>query len=96
MIKLRHHDDGKEKWQSHEICMMEENFYNADYDVFSHNPFDISGYGFTKEEAIEEFKKKFKFIMDELRAIEMMLLDTDIMTVDIVEVDCFGKPIDIK
>ena len=76
--------------------MMEDQFYNAEHEVFSHDPFDITGYGSTKEEAIEEFKKKFKYIMDELRAFETMLFDTDVVTDNLVKVDCFGKPIDTK
>ena len=55
--------------------------------LFSHNPFDITGYGSTKEEAIEDFKNKFKYIMNELRAFETMLLDTDIITSNIIEVN---------
>ena len=31
--------------------------------------------------------------MDELKAFETMLFDTDLVTDNIIEVDCFGKPI---
>ena len=91
MIGLMHYDDGKEKSQLHEITIREYDFYNADVNVWSHNPFDICGYGETKEEAIEDFKKKFGYIMRELKAFEMMLLDTDVITDNIIEVDCEGK-----
>ena len=91
MIGLMHYDDGKEKSQLHEITIREYDFYNADVNVWSHNPFDICGYGETKEEAIEDFKKKFRYIMRELKAFEMMLLDTDVITDNIIEVDCEGK-----
>lgn len=93
MIEMTYHDDGKEKPLSHEISIREQYFYNAEADVCSHNPFDITGYGETKEEAIEAFKNKFKYVMGELKAFEMMLFDTDVITDNIVVVDCFGKPI---
>lgn len=80
MIKLKHYDDGKQKWQSHEISIIEENFYNAKYDIYSHNPFDIIGYGETENEALENFKNKFFYVMDELRAFENMLIqDPDVL-----------------
>lgn len=80
MIKLKHYDDGKQKWQSHEISIIEENFYNAKYDICSHNPFDIIGYGETENEALENFKNKFFYVMDELRAFENMLIqDPDVL-----------------
>lgn len=93
MIEMTYHNDHKEKFQSHEITIRENDFFNAEHEVFSHNPFDIYGYGETKEEAIENFKNKFKYIMKELKAFEMMLLDTDVVIDNIIEVDCMGKPI---
>ena len=90
MIELMHYDDGKEKSQSHEVSIIEYDFYNAYENVWSHNPFDLCGYGATKEEAIEDFKKKFRYIMRELKAFERMLLDTDVMTDNIMEVDRNG------
>lgn len=96
MIEMIYHKDHKEKWQSHEISIREHDFYNAEADLFSHDPFDITGYGATKEEAIEDFKNKFKYIMREWKAFEMMLLDTDHITDGIIEVDCFRNPIKSK
>lgn len=93
MIKMAYHNDGKQKWQSHEIYLKEDDFYNSEFGVFSHDIFDIYGYGETKEEAIEEFKKKFQYVMNEWKAFEKMLLDTDIITDNIIVVDCFGKEI---
>ena len=90
MIELIHYDDSKEKSQSHAVSIIEYDFYNAKANVWSHNPFDIFGYGATKEEAIEDFKKKFRYIMRELKAFEMMLLDTDVITDNIMEVDRNG------
>ena len=44
MIHMKHHDDGKEKYQSHEISLREESFsfFNEEFCVWSHNPFDIT------------------------------------------------------
>ncbi len=93
MIEMTYHNDHKEKWQSHEISIRENGFFNAEVDVWSRNPFNVTGYGATKEEAIEDFKNKFKYVMKELQAFETMLLDTDVITDSIIEVDCVGKPI---
>lgn len=93
MIEMTYHNDGKEKFQSHEISIRENGFINTEYMIFSHNPFDITGYGATKEDAITDFKNKFSYLMKELRSFETMLLDTDVITDGIIEVDCVGKPI---
>lgn len=93
MIKLGYHNDGKEKWQSHEIVMLEDDFYNSYFGVHSHNPFDICGYGATKEEALNDFMRKFKYVMDELDAFKTMLYDSNVIIDNIVNVDCFGKEI---
>ena len=94
MIEMVYHNDGKEKFQSHEISIRENGFFDAKVEgVWSHNPFNVTGYGATKEEAIEDFKNKFIYIVEELKAFETMLLDTDIIIDGIIEVDCVGKPI---
>ena len=93
MIKLGYYNDGKEKWKSHEIVMLEDNFYNADFEVHSHNPFDVCGYGSTKEKALKDFMRKLKYVMNELDAFETMLYDSNVITDNIVDVDCFGKEI---
>lgn len=78
MIELTHYDDGKKNFQSHEISIKEKCFYNAEYDVTSHNIFSLIGYGETKEEALEDYKKKFGYVMDELRAFETDVLENSI------------------
>lgn len=93
MIEMTYYDDCKEKWNSHEIEIRENDFYNAEIDIFSHNPFSITGYGATKEEAIEDFKNKFRYIMREWKSFETMLLDTDVITDNIVKVDSMGDPV---
>jgi hypothetical protein len=97
MIKMTYHNDGKEKFQSHEISIREDLFSNnLKLGLWSHNPFNITGYGETKEEAIKDFKNKFAYIMKELQSFENMLFDTDVITDNIIEVDCMGKPIENK
>lgn len=93
MIELTHYDDGKKKFQSHEVSIKEQYFYNAKYDVTSHNVFSLIGYGETKEEALEDYKKKFSYIMDNLRAFERMLFETDVIENNMVEVDASGNEI---
>lgn len=94
MIEMTHHDDGKKKYQSHEISIRELNFYNSEANLSTHNPFDVYGYGETKEEAIEDFKNKFKYLIKELQAFEQMLFDSDVITDNIIEVDCLGHEIE--
>ena len=50
-IKVIHLDDGKGKWQSYEIYLDNEKGY------LSSDIFDITGYGESKEKALEEFKR---------------------------------------
>ena len=93
-MKLTHYDDGKQKHQSHEIGIMETpNFYNVDFDVISHDFFDIRGYGTTKDDTIADFKRKFEYILKEWISFGKMLFDTDIIEDDVFEVDCFGKEV---
>lgn len=90
LLRLSHYNDGKEKSQSHEIVIHDAYpLYNAEYDTFSLNPFDITGYGSTKEEALENFKRKFDYAMREWRAFEKMLFETDIVEDNILDVDRF-------
>jgi hypothetical protein len=88
-MKIAHHNDGKEKWQSH-TCYL---FNDAD----EHHNFDITnvyGHGETKEEAIENLKKELEYYFNELNALEKMLYETDALDNDIVEVDCLGRKIE--
>lgn len=92
MINLTHHNDRKVKFQSHEISISENDFYNSEYNVFSHDFFDVTGYGSTKEEAMEDFKREFEYVLSEWNAFGKLLFCPAIQ-LDIIEVDCFGKPI---
>lgn len=93
MIRLAHYNDGKEKPQSHEVTAYETPFYDVDHDVSTHDIFGLVGYGETKEEALEDFKKKFSYIMDECRAFEKMLFETNVIEDDMVDVDFAGHEI---
>ena len=93
-MNLVHFNDGKCKWQSHEISVKDnDDFYNSEFDVFGHNPFDITGYGKTKDEALNDFKKKFDYVMKELKAFETLLYETNLIEDNIVEVDCFRNKV---
>ena len=93
MIKLAHHDDGKEKRQSNSICFYSDPTSRTNLierDIYSMNLMELTGYGKTKEDAIRDFKEKFDYLISEWKAIETMLFDTDILEKDIIEVDCLG------
>lgn len=53
---LTHNDDCKEKHQSHTVSFDREHYWLS----------DIEGYGSTREEAFEEFKKKLNERLTEL------------------------------
>lgn len=68
---LAHYDDKKEKDRSHEITLefneSERDSFIVDLqDWYSLIPFDNVGYGAIKEEAYENFKKKFFLSLKEL------------------------------
>lgn len=93
MVKLAHYDDGKGKYQSHEIYLKEDDFYNAEFDLFSISPFDVSGYGTTKEEALKDFMRKMEYVLCEWEAFKKILFCTDVLTDNMVEINCFGKEV---
>lgn len=88
VMKIAHHNDGKEKCQSHNCYL----FNDAD-DYHEFDITNIHGYGETKEEAIENLKKELEYYFNELHALEKMLYETDVLDNDIVEVDCLGRKI---
>lgn len=92
MINLTRYDDRKEKSQSHEISISEDAFYNSEYDIFSHDFFAITGFGSTKEEAMEDFKRKFEYVLAEWNAFGKLLFNPAVQ-LNTTEVDCLGNPI---
>ena len=88
LMKIAHHDDGKEKYQSHKCYLFN--------DVDKYHNFDLTsiyGYGETKEEAVKNLKEELEYYFNELHALEKMLYETDVLDNDIVEVDCLGRKI---
>ena len=77
--KLVHHDDGKEKWQSHEV------YLKYPEGEFVGMKFEGRGYGETLEEAFEQFK-------EEAQALSTLVLETDALWPPI-EVDCLGEEV---
>ena len=93
MIKLAHSDDRKRNQLSHEIYLKEDNFYIDEFDLFSISPFDVSGYGSTKEEALKDFMRKMEYVFLEWKAIKETLFNTNVLTDNMVEINCFGKEV---
>lgn len=94
MIKLTHYNDSKERLDSHVISITEDAvWYGNGHNLSSHDLFDIRGFGETKDEAMEDFKDKFEYLLKEWVAFGKMLFETDVIENSIVEVDCFGKEI---
>lgn len=94
MLFLTHHDDGKQKCQSHEIGLSEDLMvYDTKHDIFSHDFKDLVGFGSSKDEALDDFIRKFEYLLNEWNAFGKMLLETPVIVDNIKEVDCFGKEI---
>lgn len=89
VMKIAHYNDGKEKWQSHSCFLFNDADKYFNFDLTS-----IHGYGETKEEAIENLKEELDYYFRELRALEKMLYETNVLDNDIVEVDCLGRKIE--
>lgn len=86
MIYLTHYDDGKEKFQSHEVFMKEgKDLYDIDF-------CECYGYGEDYEEALENFKTNFSKKMEKLLSFREKLMNND-KEIQIIEVGCLGEPI---
>lgn len=79
MGEVLYYNDGKGKFQSHEIFSKE---LSEHFDIF------LQGFGSTKEEAYEEFVEK----LDEYIAKVQMFRQTMKMP-EKVNADCFGNPL---
>ncbi len=88
MFEIAHHDDGKEKYDSHTVCMIDIDKNGEHIDL---NLSNIYGYGDTYNEALNDFIEKFNKEIERLKSFEIMLNCTD--TLVPIEVDCSGKPI---
>lgn len=87
MLELTHNDDGKGKWQSHTVGMVDQDGKN----LLDFNFSDLLGFGETYEEALKDFKVRFSGYKDRLDAFERLLFNTDVLTP--IKVDCFGREI---
>ena len=88
LMKIAHHNDGKEKWESHTYYLFNDSDAYPEFDITN-----IRGYGETKEEAIQNLKKELEYYFNEIHALEKMLYETDVLDNDIIEVDCLGRKI---
>ena len=93
MVKLVHYNDGKEKYDSHEIYLKEDNFCIDEFDLFSISPFDVSGYGATKEEALKDFMRKMDHVFIEWKTIKEVLFNTNVLTDNMIEVNYCGEEV---
>lgn len=82
MIRLTDYDDGKGKYQSHEVLLV----YDDGDDV---NFSTILGYGETYEEGLQNFKNQFEEKFKELEEFREKLLNGNIEKP--LEIDCCGK-----
>lgn len=54
----------------------------------------LTAYGETKEEALNDFMKKFNYMLDEWQAFANMLNNTNVITDNMLEVDCVGHEVE--
>ena len=90
-MKLAICDDGKGKYQSWEVSLGAK-LYSLEelLDIPTFNFLSITGYGATKQEAIDEFKKDFKASVENVMKILDELNENNF---EEIMVDCFGNPI---
>lgn len=95
MIQLTHYNDGKEKYQSHEVSLKVPHGINSKrFNAYIEYDFsEITGYGETKEEALNDFMNKFNYMLDEWQAFANMLNGANTITDNILEVDCTGNEV---
>jgi len=94
-IKLAHHDDGKQKYQSHEFGIYTKGDNDCD-DILYTPVYDlenITGYGYNEEEAKNDFIMKFNHAMDILKEFQDKL-NNEYTTICKVEVDYKGDIIE--
>ena len=101
MLYLTHHDDKKEKYQSHTIRFeyIENNQvvppdrYNDYGTVILGTSVDsITSYGATKEDALKGVGEMLDWLVKEVTAIRD-LYNSGVYQQNIIEVDCSGEPI---
>lgn len=95
MIQLTHYDDGKCKYQSHEVNLkVPHGVNNKRLNAYIEYDFsEITGYGETKEEALNDFADKFNYMLNEWQAFANILNETNVIVDNMLEVDCTGREV---
>ncbi len=91
---LSHYDDEKQKWQSHEVSLSGLLDTGEVYIDLS----TIEGYGSSKEEAYQDFRKKFNAIYAAMTELVHTLAEYEMNgksdKLEEHETDCIGNIID--
>ena len=87
IIKVGYHDDGKGKFQSHEVFLLEE--FPVNYMIGY--TFDTTAYGESFEEARNALVQLIKDQCTRLLKVAEELQNQQAS--DVIRCDCFGKPI---
>lgn len=91
---VAHFDDGKEKYQSHEVYIGYSNDDESKVHCLDdHTGLPLVGYGATKEEAFYDMKRKFDRYFHKLDALKLTL---DRESFKYMEVNCLGQKVDSK
>lgn len=95
-LELAYHDDGKGKYQSHEVRFFEngEDTTIPEKGIYGIDITYASGYGETKEEAFNNFKESFQALMQVYKEFEEKLIASTVDDMPFVEVDCLGKKVE--
>lgn len=93
MLALTHYDDGKGKWQSHEVSMIDHDEYNDNGDFDFTN---IYGYGEDYDEALKNFIEEFDKKYEQLTIFRARLNELESGLVTLYQVDCLKKIIKEK
>ena len=55
---------------------------------------EITGYGSTQQEALKDLRKQLDFFFKEIKAVEKLLMESNLLDDNIVEMDCMGNVIE--
>lgn len=86
MTKIYHNDDGKGKWNSHQLTLKISDYYDIGTAVELTNDEGAE----TVDEAKEELLVRLDELIGKLQAARK---DLSLGNIDMVKVDCFGKEI---
>ena len=94
-IKLAHYDDGKQKYQSHEVSIFDDvDEYCTETGTFGiHDLAAIVGYGESKEQARKDFIAKFNSAFEQLKVFHRKLNSSN-EYIEEVEVDYTGSVVE--